>query len=95
MSIEGYNLRAYRLEAGLTLREVSERSGTSIAHLSELERGEANMTVNTLRRLGKGLDISLSDLLAVNPPVKWEVCPTCDGRGMVRPPHNEGETDAR
>ncbi len=95
VSIEGGNLRFYRLDAGLTLREVSAMTGVSVAQLSELERGTSNMTVNTLRRIGKGLGISPADLMGVVPQVKWQTCPICGGRGMVRPEsvETDGETD--
>jgi transcriptional regulator with XRE-family HTH domain len=93
VSVEGANLRFYRLDTGLTLREVSERTGVSISHLSDIERGQSNITVETLKRIGKGLDVSPADLLGVVPQVKWEVCPTCDGRGMVRHPHGAAQTD--
>ena len=65
MSIEGGNLSFYRSEMGLTLREVSERSGVSVAHLSEIERGVNRMSVDVLRQIAKGLEVSRADVLGV------------------------------
>jgi transcriptional regulator with XRE-family HTH domain len=95
VSIEGNNLHFYRLDLGLTLREMAERTGVSVSHLSEMERGVNQMSVDVLRRIAKGLEVSPADLLRVIPQVKWETCPACDGRGMVRHPHRVDGLDAR
>ncbi len=84
MSIEGANLRLYRQESKLTLRDVSERTGLNITHLSHLELGKIRMSVDVLRQIAKGLELSPADLLGVVPQVMWETCPACDGRGMVK-----------
>ena len=77
MSIEGHALRVYRQQQGLTLQELSEKTGVSNSQLSELERGTYTMTVRSLRRISAGLGVSPAELLS------WETCPTCSGRGIV------------
>jgi transcriptional regulator with XRE-family HTH domain len=51
----------------MTLRQLSEESGVSIAYLSDLERGVlANPTLDTLRVVAKALHVSLNDVLGVD-----------------------------
>jgi transcriptional regulator with XRE-family HTH domain len=62
----GSHLRTARAERGLTLRDVSDASGISVAYLSDLERGVLeNPTLEKLRQLALALDISLNNLLGV------------------------------
>lgn len=46
----------------LSLRGLAERAGLSPAFLSQLERGTANPSVSTLRRLAYGLSVDVADL---------------------------------
>ena len=48
----------------MTLKDLSEATGLSQAFLSEVENGKANPTIDTLRRLSKGLGVSLFDILS-------------------------------
>ena len=60
----GDRLRAARRRQDLTLREVSERTGTSITYLSDLERGVlANPTLDKLVLIARGLGVSINELL--------------------------------
>lgn len=52
-----------RREAGLTQEELAQRMGIEFPHVGNLERGRANPTFTWLRRLARGLDIELSDLV--------------------------------
>jgi transcriptional regulator with XRE-family HTH domain len=62
----GDRLRRARTDRGLTLRDVSETSGISIAYLSDLERGVlVNPTLDKLRQLALALEVSLNELLGV------------------------------
>lgn len=50
----------------MTLRDVSESSGISIAYLSDLERGKlVNPTLDTLTALAGALHVSLNELLGL------------------------------
>lgn len=62
----GDRLRRWRSDRGVTLRDVSEASGISIAYLSDLERGKlANPTLDTLTALAGALGVSLNELLGL------------------------------
>ncbi|MDG9705566.1 helix-turn-helix domain-containing protein [Streptomyces sp. DH37] len=59
-------LRALRTKKGLSLRSVAQRSGIDPGHLSKVERGEKQLSVESLHRLAVVLDIR--DLAAVLDP---------------------------
>jgi DNA-binding transcriptional MerR regulator/mannose-6-phosphate isomerase-like protein (cupin superfamily) len=59
----GGQLRAFRREQGLTLREAASRSGLSTSFISSLERGVSGASVATLRRLLEAYGRTVGDLL--------------------------------
>jgi transcriptional regulator with XRE-family HTH domain len=61
----GENLRALRKSRGLTLNELSQRSGLSSGLVSQLERGIGNPAFGTLLQLAHGLDISVGQMIQV------------------------------
>lgn len=56
-------LRVLRAQAGLTLRELEERSGISKDAISEIERGLRNPRTSTLVKLADGLGVDPQELL--------------------------------
>lgn len=57
-------LRAVRAAKGLTLRTVAQRSGIDPGHLSKVERGEKQLSIDSLYRLAQALDLhELAQLL--------------------------------
>src|SRR5215212_6003025 len=56
-------LRMLRADLGLTLREVTERTGVAKETLSDIERGLRHPHDATLAKLARGYNISLEDLL--------------------------------
>lgn len=54
----------YRLEQGLTLTELSKRSGVAISHIHNIENGTKVPTIEVLCKLAKGLNIPCSDLFS-------------------------------
>ena len=48
-----------RQQAGLTQKELSERSGIAQGDISKMERGNANPSIHTLQRLAKGMGMTL------------------------------------
>lgn len=56
-------LRVLRAQAGLTLRELEERSGISKDAISEIERGLRNPRTSTLVKLADGLGVDHSELI--------------------------------
>lgn len=57
------NLRAARTSRGLSLSELSRRSGIGKATLSQLESGSGNPTIETVFSLSRVLEVAISDLL--------------------------------
>ncbi|MBM6594343.1 helix-turn-helix domain-containing protein [Microvirga pudoricolor] len=57
-------LRGLRLEQGLTLEGLADRTGVSRSMLSLIERGESSPTAAILDRLASGLGIALASLFA-------------------------------
>jgi transcriptional regulator with XRE-family HTH domain len=55
----GGNARKYRLAADLSQEAVAERMGVDRAHISALEMGKTNPTVQTLSRLAEALGIKV------------------------------------
>jgi hypothetical protein len=44
----GWNIRLWRKRRALTLKEVAERTGLSVSHISEVERGMAGISLHHL-----------------------------------------------
>jgi transcriptional regulator with XRE-family HTH domain len=59
-------LREIRKREGLTLEEVANRSGLSIAVISRLERNQTSAELETLYKLGRVFGMSATDLLALS-----------------------------
>ncbi len=58
-------LRELRKREGLTMEEVSQRSGISIAVISKLERNGSRAELDTLYRLARVFNMSATDLIAL------------------------------
>lgn len=62
---QGLTLRSVRVAQGLSLREAATRAGIDPAHLSKVERGQKNLSVQALHRLAGVLGLrDLERLLA-------------------------------
>jgi transcriptional regulator with XRE-family HTH domain len=62
----GARVRALRESAGLSLRDLAERSGVSAPMLSQVERGDTSPTLTVAARIAAGLDLRLSQLLRLD-----------------------------
>jgi transcriptional regulator with XRE-family HTH domain len=60
----GGRIRQFRLARKLTLRQLADLARISPGFLSQVERGQVNASVSTLRRLSEELGITLPDLFA-------------------------------
>jgi DNA-binding XRE family transcriptional regulator len=58
-------VRAKRLSMGLSLPDVAKLAGISKGTLSRIENGKSNITVDTLSRLSKALDVPAMKLMDV------------------------------
>lgn len=52
-------LKIARVIAGMTQKELAEKSGVPPRVISQLENGKRNTTVRTLQKLADGLDMEL------------------------------------
>ncbi len=60
----GGRIRAFRQARRLTLRALALAAQTSPGFLSELERGQVNASVGSLRKLADSLGVTLADLFS-------------------------------
>lgn len=60
----GANCRARRAKLGISQAELSERTGVAASHLSYIENGRANPTLEIVQLLANGLGCSALDLLS-------------------------------
>lgn len=92
----GETVKAFRIRKGLSLRELSLRTGLSVGMLSQIERNVTSPSLKTLTKLRIGLDVPLSALFeddgeapgpgATHSPVrKKSARPTLDiGEGVLK-----------
>jgi transcriptional regulator with XRE-family HTH domain len=59
----GALIRAQRAAAGLSLRELAERTAVSNAYLSQIERGLHEPSISVLSAIARALDVQLEELL--------------------------------
>ena len=55
--IVGENVRGFRTQQGLSREDLCERANINLNHLGAVERGEENVTLDTLGKLGIALGI--------------------------------------
>jgi transcriptional regulator with XRE-family HTH domain len=58
------NLRRIRKEKGMSLRDLDAKSGVDHARIGRLERGNENVTLETVAILADALGVNYLDLLA-------------------------------
>lgn len=59
----GVNVRRLRKARGMTLSEVSRRSGLHLRHVQKLEAGQLNATIHTIVRLAIAFEVAASEIL--------------------------------
>jgi XRE family transcriptional regulator, regulator of sulfur utilization len=87
----GARVRALREAMGLSLRELSARSGVSPPMLSQVERGETSPTLVVAARIAAGLELSLSQLLRLDEGNHVAIVRAGDGRSRSRGGHRIDE----
>lgn len=73
------NVRELRESHGLSLSQLSERSGIAKATLFKVERGRTNPTLETLVSIADTFDVSVQSLIAVEARADVEVVRAGDG----------------
>jgi transcriptional regulator with XRE-family HTH domain len=56
-------IRAVRKSHGLTLSDVSERTGLAVSTLSKLEKGQVSLSYDKLMLISKGLEVDMAELI--------------------------------
>jgi transcriptional regulator with XRE-family HTH domain len=59
----GATIRKLRLKRGWSQDVFADRSGLNRAHVSEIERGESNVTIQTLKIVADTLGVRIVDLV--------------------------------
>ncbi len=71
----GNRVRNRRYELGLTQEELSQRTGLSTGHISDIENGNRKQIQGkTIKKLAKGLRLSLEALLGAPGDEEAAVC---------------------
>jgi XRE family transcriptional regulator, regulator of sulfur utilization len=65
-AVIGARVKALRESSGLSLRDLTNRSGVSAPMLSQVERGETSPTLTVAARIAAGLELRLSQLLRLD-----------------------------
>lgn len=60
----GRNIRRLRAARGFTQDAFADRAGLNRSHMGEIERGESNMTIQTLKIIADTLKVKISELTA-------------------------------
>lgn len=66
----GERIRRLRKEKGLSQEQLAERSGLHTNYVGQVERGEKNLTLETLEKIVSGLDVSLEELFRFLGPME-------------------------
>ncbi len=59
----GENIRLFRKKAGLSLKDLSQKSGISTSFLGNIEKGTRKPTLYTIEKLADTLDVSITSLM--------------------------------
>lgn len=60
----GTLIRNLRKAQGLTQQDIAQRIGTSYSYIGRLERGENNVTIETLEKVAIALDMNFFEMLS-------------------------------
>ena len=74
----GNRAKELRIEAGLTLRQLAGKIGTSDATISRFENGSLNIRYSTLLKIFAALEGTTSQPLEVI-RIEYKFCPFCGG----------------
>lgn len=58
----GQRIRSYRIRLELSQEKLAELSGVHPTYIGQLERGEKNATLESIEKIAKALNVSLSQL---------------------------------
>lgn len=61
----GENIRRFRTSSAMTLKQLSDRSGVSIATISKIETGKVSGGFETIYKIARGLGVLVTDIMNV------------------------------
>ena len=64
--IVGENIRTRRRRARLSQEQLAEKTDLNTNYIGEIERAEKKITLETLEKIAKALDVRISDLMGEN-----------------------------
>ncbi|MED1789573.1 XRE family transcriptional regulator [Brevibacillus laterosporus] len=67
-------IRSIRLQKGLTLKELSEKSGFSISFLSQVERGNCSLAITSLQKIAETLHVPITYFFESPKASKYDTC---------------------
>jgi transcriptional regulator with XRE-family HTH domain len=62
--ILGENIRTHRRNIGWSQEKLAEKSDLHHNYIGDIERGEENVSVDTLMRIAKAMNVNLGELVA-------------------------------
>ena len=68
----GKRIQALREKMGLTQEQLEEKTGVNTKYISAIERGQKNVTIKTLGKLAKGLNVKLYELFLLSEEIGSE-----------------------
>jgi transcriptional regulator with XRE-family HTH domain len=68
----GDRIRRLRREKGLSQEQLAELSGLHTNYVGQVERGEKNLTLETLEKIVAGLDITFEELFRFIDPMEGQ-----------------------
>lgn len=55
------NIKMLRKQAGMTLKDLSEKTGLSVGFLSQIERGNSNIAIPSLKKIADVFNVNMSE----------------------------------
>ena len=65
LKIFGFNLKVLRMKNGLTQFQLAEKLNVHEKHICKIETGKQNVTLKTLEKIAKALEVEPSILLEI------------------------------
>ncbi len=70
MNIVGTNIKELRKHKKMTQEDLAEKCGLQTSYLAGVERGDRNITLQTLEKITNGLEVTAKELFELKTPIK-------------------------
>ncbi len=70
VNIVGANIKEIRKQKKLTQEELAEKCGLQTSYLAGVERGDRNITLQTLEKISVGLEVNAKELFELESAIK-------------------------